>query len=1429
YTIRVNAVDKTGGKNESIATFTYDTLIPLLISITPSNGDILTQPITEIIAKVSDGNGGGLDFAVSRASMKLKRDGVEITSISRRDNGIDTLTFGFAELSDFGKYTIELKLVDKAGNEFTYQTKFDYVRKTTEALPDVTSTDPKDKSFTNSVTKITAILKDNSGKGIDFDLSVIRLEDPQGLLVNGRQTDNDSNTLYWELANSLPTDGTADGTYTIKIKTVDNTGATLDYNATFLYDSIAPSVIKTIPEANASLTEGINQVLVQLGDGNGSGVDLKASDVKLIAPNGQQVQTNRSDGANNTITLAFSKLADTGTYTIQVVPKDRAGNTGYTMIFRFSYVLKAPAIKSVNLTNRAYISELTSIEAVLEDRSGVGLDLSETGSSIVVKDPSGKILQGDQVSKDDDTIIWNPVNILAKDGTDDGTYTVTITPVDSLGTKGQERQYTLIYDTQLPEVISASPVDINSNITYVGQQILSIQAKVSDKGPAGLEIKDQQIYLVDSQNKQVAGVQSDNKTDIVFWNLNNPLPRNGSADGVYEVVVIAKDKAGNVKEYRYPMVYDTIPPTVDSVSPEDDSITNTSVTSVVVIFKDSGEGKIDFQSSKVELQDPNGIKINGVMKNNGVDTMTLTFPSLEDSGTYSVLITAVDQAGNGSGNVYRTRFVFKTGLPVVVSTSPVTTPPEKAYVNSPISMVRATIQETDGGGIDFSPTGSEIKLKGPDGAVIIGSQSNDGQRTLTYTLGKVLAGDGSDDGRYTILVTTVNKAKRRDQEKSFIFTYDTQAPEIISASPPLDVNASMSYVSNSITSIYVKLRDKGPAGVDLNKSSIKITGPNNTTITGTVSNDEVDKLQFDFLSGLPVEGQYTIAVVAVDKAGNTFPVAINFIYGISLPKVVSTEPITMPVSSAYVRKQIKEVRATLSETGSSGIDLSSTGSTIALIGPKGNVPGIQTNDGKDTLIWTLTKPLAVDGSDDGTYTISVVPVNTAKLKGQKLDYTFIYDTVSPKVNSNDINIWYSSGAGSSLVEVSAKISDEAPSSGFDWSSVDNTWMELKDSGGKNIAGRVYTNQSESTLRFVLENPLASNGRDDGFYTIIITPIDRAGNTPDPIAQYEFLYDTKPPKLNRSEITINGQPLLLDSSLKEYPSAINTKNGVTIVAKMSDDGIGVDLTKSSITITDPKGNTVVGSAEQDGVETIWFKTGMLNEEGLYKVAINPVDLDQNGTNKSAETVFTEFLFELTKPTASISEPGVGSANTESEDKPITIKGIATDTSSNNIPASGIAKVEVGGIGPGGKELEWMEVIDDEKARNVNEPEFSKWYIVFLPDMSGTYKIKLRVWDKAGNYEVYDTKLELKFTISLSFQGRAYCWPNPVANGVANISFEVNTPQSQDVVITLYIYDVSGDLVYEENKIYSTKSRQQFVWECINQAHEKVQTGIYIFRL
>jgi hypothetical protein len=457
----------------------------------------------------------------------------------------------------------------------------------------------------------------------------------------------------------------------------------------------------------------------------------------------------------------------------------------------------------------------------------------------------------------------------------------------------------------------------------------------------------------------------------------------------------------------------------------------------------------------------------------------------------------------------------------------------------------------------------------------------------------------------------------------------------------------------------------------------------------------------------------------------------------------------------------------------------------------------------------------------------VTPVNAAKLKGQGLEFSFTYDTVAPEVDVDDITIGLAVETGSSLSDMSAIVTDEEPSAGIDWENADSSWIKLRDSSGRDIPGRVIVNPEESRVTLLLDVPLASNGGDDGFYSITVVPQDKAGNSPEP-KSYEFLYDTRPPTVNKAEVTINEKPLLLDSSLEDYPTAVNTKGGITIVAKMEDEGAGVDLTLSSIRVMGPGDQAVSGSLKQNGVDTMWLTIGMLNDEGRHKVEINPVDLDGNGMNTSSETIFTEFLFEQHKPEVTLTEP---TADEEAEDEPIRLRGTATDESGGEgdqrVEASGVAKVEIGGTGPGDVRLDWVQAIDDSDA---DQKPWSKWYLDFLPDVSGTYDMEIRVWDNAGNSEVYDAGIALTFTVELSFQEAAYCWPNPVTSGVAHISFKVNVPESQTVPVTLFIYDVSGDLVYEEeHKDIPSMARTSVPWECINNEGEKIVTGIYVFRL
>ena len=130
---------------------------------------------------------------------------------------------------------------------------------------------------------------------------------------------------------------------------------------------------------------------------------------------------------------------------------------------------------------------------------------------------------------------------------------------------------------------------------------------------------------------------------------------------------------------------------------------------------------------------------------------------------------AIDRAGNGSNAPFETQFTFSSGMPVVVSTVPKTTPAEEAFTNEPLGQVSVELQSEEGG-VDRST----IALLAPGGTTVPGQQVRRG-KLLIYRLLRELANDGSDDGTYTIVVIPINSAGRQGEPEQFTFVYDTVA------------------------------------------------------------------------------------------------------------------------------------------------------------------------------------------------------------------------------------------------------------------------------------------------------------------------------------------------------------------------------------------------------------------------------------------------------------------------------------------------------------------------------------------------------------------------------------------------------------------------------------------------------------------------------
>ena len=1243
YSLRVSAVDKAGYVEEKTFAIRYDTQVPTIHNALVTNNDgtpielfaaeaqLITSPINRIAVRFSDGAGSGMDVLRTTVSL-IGPEGMSVGT-NQSDNGVDIVYLSFnplrADGSDDGLYRVQVTPTDLAGNTLTSPIEFQFFYGTRE--PEVVSTTPAEFASVTQFTEVSAILQDYSGGGIDFNRAAILLKAPDQSPIPGYQTvDEAQSSITWQLSQPLSRDGSADGEYTIQLSLVDKAGNRTDIERTFVYDTLIPTIASVTANTNpptaipsnrlTAIETSFDGLTITLSDTNGettpvSGIDLVSTDVQLLGPGNTPFGINTRDNGVDALIVSFASLYQPGTYTLEITPRDMAGNvSSHATVYEFSLELGYATVSAVTIGGQMapveFVNQLDEIVATLEDVSATGLNLTSDGSTIVVTGPNGEV-EGVQTSRGTNQIAWRPLQ-LATDGSADGVYTATVTPVNSGDRLGIPARYQFTLDTQEPEVTSVTPIDLTQPLSYIGQQIVQIAAQIEDVGPAGLEVEDQRLQLLDAGGNPVPAIQSDDGDSQIFLTLSQPLTADGSDDGVYTVTLELMDKAGNLNPLSHQLVYDTQAPTLVSTNPTDGSLRSDDITLITARLNDLGGSGVNFAESTLMLLDSTGTLISGAQSNDGDRRLTLQINGLVADGNYTIRVDAIDRAGNGLNTPFEVFFTFSSGIPVVISTVPRTTPAEQAFTNEPFGQVVVELQSEDGG---------------------------------------------------------------------------------------------------------------------------------------------------------------------ADR------------------------------------------------------------STIALLAPDGTtVPGQQVRRGK-LLIYRLLRELATDGSGDGTYTIVVVPVNSAGRQGVPEQFTFVYDTVAPEVVPGSIQLLVAEpDVNNSLVSVGALITDDESASGVDWDNLDESWIALDDvRRNRKIDGTLATDEDQALLLNLIM-PLASDGSQDGVYLLTIAPKDRAGNATEPI-QYLFFYDTRAPMIDTGSLFIDGQPLLTDSNDPYYPSATSKNGGIIIDAKFSDInpdgsfGLGADLVNSSITVRSPAGNAISGTTTQNGIDSIRFKSGPLDEQGFYQVTITSVGLDAGNLGvQPTDSITTQFLFETTKPVVELTDL-VG--ETTFEDEPFPLQGTARDPSENDIPASEVALVEVVGTGPDGLPINPVAAKDDSEEE---EDPWSRWSVDFLPSQSGEYNLDIRVSDRAGNIGLYDAAT-VNFSVSLIFKGPTYVWPNPLSLSrrssaeVAHFSFEVNVPGGEGARIVLSIYDFAGDLVYEKSysELSVGRSDDEVMWDLTNQSGVDVARGIYIFRL
>ena len=1597
YTITATFVDFTERRFTQEFSIVLDTQTPTLVSTVPAANETVSQ-LSRVQVRLSE-NTSGIDFVQS--TFRLTRGDVEVpVNITSNGTGAVTLTLAAPialDGSDDGTYTIEVTPTDRAGNTgATALRKFYLVGRKHE--PEIRLTMPEATRLSNLATVVVELV-DYVGAGIDFDASTVTVRNPQGGLVPQEELEHDeaSNQLTWTAAAPFARDGSADGEYTITATFVDWTRRRFTQRFPIVLDTRVPEIenvhVKTSESETelstdtiTAITENFSQILVTfqkaaVSEGNAGpspvqpDIDFTNTVIELTGPEAA-VPINISIHSATQLAVRFVELMEDGVYTLAITPQDIVGNTARGAVhYAFLLDTEAPRITAPTplIFNQQPVTYIGSalrqfqFAFTVEDVGPAGLYLEE--QTIEVLDASGAnipiALTYDELTSQ--VYLALPASF-PRDGSVDGEYTVKISLVDKAGNRS-DSEYTVVYDSKAPQVTSVV-VNADPLVGLLPNRIAKIVEPINS-----ITLQFEEATQIDFANTQITLVGPES-SDISGESMMPSIPLTLEDDGVsqmtlsfldleqvgtYTLSVTPQDVAGNTAagavDYRFVLdmpvpqltsvVVDTAAP-VELVPNRVPEIVEP-INSITLQFE--GTRQIDFANTQITLMGPEGSDESGVsttpsislmLENDGVSQVTLSFLDLEQLGSYILSVTPQDVAGNvGASLDYR--FILDIPLPrvssVVIGGIETEASSDVVYVNASNMIIGAFLLDPTETGLSFGSEGSDITVTtgtGPDDTVVPGGTGSNGEDLIVWEP-ITLTSDGTTDGRYSVYITPVDKAGRQGSTVYREFIYDTQDPEI-QAAEPINLSQPVSYSSQSLTQFSFTIADIGPADLKLSDQKVTLSDASGGLVPTQLTNDTENQLFLTLDQPLPLDGsmdgEYTVLVELADKAGNSYTVEHLIVYDTQAPTLVST----VPADGALLTEDVTQIQVTLNDEGSSGIDWAVT--TVTLVDPNGTEisgelvsngeteltlttnqlvgdgryiirvqavdragnggavvfeqsfllsrylpaivstepitapadeafmneelerievtletddenhlstlrllnPGTQVVEGQlqratDRLIYNFVRPLATDGSEDGVYTIEFTPISASGRSGEVQRLTFTYDTQAPEIEPDEaISLVVAEPeVNNSLTEIHVNLTDQT--SGIDWKNLDEKWLtfERLSPNPTKLSGRI-SDDGQDNLTFRLTVPLADNGSADGEYRIILNPKDRAGND-DESYEKVFIYDTSPPMIDQNTLLINDAPLLVDINAENYPTAVSTTGGVGIQANIFDTGLGVNLAQSKIIVTSPDGSEISGNTQQNGVDTLIFKSDGLTIQGVYKVTVMSIGNDSELLGFApTDSLTTEFLYETTVPTAAITSDG---GETELTDKALPLEGTASDPSGTQrsgdgeipVPASGVWLVEIVGTGPDKQPIDPVATVDDS---NAEQEPWSVWSIDFLPTRSGEYDLDVRVTDNAGNYEIYDIG-KYTMSVSLTFRGTTFGWPNPLRlskRDVAFFSFDVNVPRGETIELTLSIYDWSGDMVLSETypDVVSGQRNDQLVkWNLENQAGASVARGIYVFRL
>ena len=217
---------------------------------------------------------------------------------------------------------------------------------------------------------------------------------------------------------------------------------------------------------------------------------------------------------------------------------------------------------------------------------------------------------------------------------------------------------------------------------------------------------------------------------------------------------------------------------------------------------------------------------------------------------------------------------------------------EGSFIKESLRSIKVTGAD-DGGDIDLGNRRTTVFLRNERQAVVRGTLTYD-DTGITFTLINPLD-IPSENGKYTLILILLDKAGNVIQSVRE-FTFDNVKPSLKRVSTNRGGLIPGGGVSQRLNYVEAVLTDNLEDGVDLFNSTISLTGPDGEIPGEKIEDPGNGKIRWNLFTPLlgrddSQDGEYTVMVTAVDKAGNPAKlVQISFHYDNQAPRPLSVSP-----------------------------------------------------------------------------------------------------------------------------------------------------------------------------------------------------------------------------------------------------------------------------------------------------------------------------------------------------------------------------------------------------------------------------------------------------------------------------------------------------------------------------------------------------------